>query len=299
MKKGVKIWGENGVMSIYKEMEQFHDRNVMNPLLPSEITDTIRERALGYLLFLKKKRNNDIKARGCADGRPQRVYKSKEETCSPTAATESVFITALLDAQEGRDVAHVDIPGAFLQTEASDDTSIKLEGAIVGIMLKINPEWKKYVVYEGEKRIPTIYSKAIKALYGTVDAAKLFYENLTHTLTKELGFKQNEYDLCVVNKMIEGKQCTIVFHVDDLKISHANPAVVTSIIDELSKIYGDIIPLSISRGKVHEYLGMVFDFTNVGEVKITMYQYLAGMIKYAPSIYTAGEISSTPAPSHL
>ena len=41
MKKGVKIWGENGVMSIYKEMKQFHDRNVVNPLLPSEITDTI------------------------------------------------------------------------------------------------------------------------------------------------------------------------------------------------------------------------------------------------------------------
>ena len=44
---------------------------------------------------------------------------------------------------------------------------------------------------------------------------------------------------------------------------------------------------------------MVFDFTNVGEVKITMYQYLAGMIKHVPSIDTAGGISSTPAPSHL
>ena len=93
-----------------------------------------------------------------------------------------MFITALLDAQKKRDVAHVDIPGTFLQTDTSDDTSIKLEGAIVNIMLKINPAWKKYVVYEGTKKAPTIYSKAIKALYGTVDAAKLFYDNLSYVL---------------------------------------------------------------------------------------------------------------------
>ena len=72
----------------------------------------------------------------------------------------------------------VDIPGAFLQTMASDNTIIKLQGAIVGIMLKINPSWKAFVVMEDRKKVLTIYSEAIKALYGTVDAAKLFYDNL-------------------------------------------------------------------------------------------------------------------------
>ena len=66
------------------------------------------------------------------------MYTSKEETCSPTASTESIFITALIDAQEEIDVMVVDIPGTFLQTMASDNTIIKLQGAIVGIMLKIN-----------------------------------------------------------------------------------------------------------------------------------------------------------------
>jgi hypothetical protein len=64
-------------------------------------------------MFLKMKSNGDIKARGCADGRPQRIYKSKEETSSPTAAVESIFITTAMAAKEGRDVASVDIPGAF------------------------------------------------------------------------------------------------------------------------------------------------------------------------------------------
>ena len=76
--------------------------------------------------------------------------------------------------KERRNVATVDIPGAFLQTEASDQTFIKLQGAIVESLLKINPDWRQYVVHEGRKRAPTIYSEAIKALYGTIDAAELF-----------------------------------------------------------------------------------------------------------------------------
>ena len=45
-------------------------------------------------------------------------------------------------AKEWRDMTNADIPGAFLQTKASDDTLIKLQGAIVMALLKINPEWK-------------------------------------------------------------------------------------------------------------------------------------------------------------
>jgi len=93
-------------------------------------------------------------------------------------------------------VVHVDILGAFIQTPASDVTIIKFQGVLVMTLLKVNPSWKKFVVYEGKKRTPTIYSKAIKALYGTVDAAKLFYDN------KELKFTKNPYDSYVVNKMI-------------------------------------------------------------------------------------------------
>ena len=55
---------------------------------------------------------------------------------TPTASTESVFIAGMIDAKENRDVAVVVIPGAFLQISASDDTIIKLQGAIVKVLLK-------------------------------------------------------------------------------------------------------------------------------------------------------------------
>ena len=34
MKAGVRAWGQDGVEAIIKEMRQFHDREVVKPLLP-------------------------------------------------------------------------------------------------------------------------------------------------------------------------------------------------------------------------------------------------------------------------
>jgi hypothetical protein len=42
-------------------------------------------------------------------------------------------------------------------------------------------------------------------------------------------------DWCVANKSIDGKQCTIVCHVDDLNISHVYLNVVTSMVEKLDK----------------------------------------------------------------
>ena len=74
-----------------------------------------------------------------------------------------------------------------------------------------------------------LYVKLKKALYGTLQAVLLFWRLLSDTLI-EWGFKLNEYNKCVTNKMIHGKQCTIIWHVNDLKISHIDPKVVDDVI---------------------------------------------------------------------
>ena len=50
-----------------------------------------------------------------------------------------------------------------------------------------------------------------------------------------MGFELNDYDKCVANKIIEGKQCTVVWYVDDNKISHMNSQVVDQCIVEIEK----------------------------------------------------------------
>ena len=86
------------------------------------------------------------------------------------------------------------------------------------------------------------------ALYGTLKAALLFWKKLTASL-KLRGFVINPYDWCIANKDIDGKQCTIVWHVDDLKISHVNSRVVDEIITSLNAEYGKVGEMTVRRGK--------------------------------------------------
>ena len=53
--------------------------------------------------------------------------------------------------------------------------------------------------------------------------------------------------------MIDGKQCTIVWYVDENKLSHVDTNVVTECFEEIKKHFGELV---ISRGDEHEFLGM-------------------------------------------
>ena len=70
------------------------------------------------------------------------------------------------------------------------------------------------------------------------------------------GFMINPYDQCMANKVINGKQCTIVWHVDDIKISHMSKDVVEDVIKSLNKSFGKESLLTTTRGKVLRYLGL-------------------------------------------
>ena len=86
---------------------------------PDELTKLEKTKALSALFFLTEKRNGAIKGRKVADGSKQRTfdgYKRSDGT-SPTVSTDGLLITAAIDGYEGRDVAIMDIPGAFLQAE--------------------------------------------------------------------------------------------------------------------------------------------------------------------------------------
>jgi hypothetical protein len=295
MKKGIKIFGTKGVDAVMKELQQLHDRNVMEPKSGNTLTQKDKNSALQYLMFLKQKRNGTIKGRGCADGRKQRAYTSKEDASSPTVTIESVFLSCVIDAMEGRDVATVDIPGAFMQADMDDVVHMKLEGKMAELLVRIDEKmYRQHIQIEKGKQV--LYVLLKKALYGTLKAALLFWKRLSYEL-KTLGFTVNPYDWCVMNKTINGKQCTVLWHVDDLKISHVEPNVVTQTIKQLETIFGAESPLTITRGKIHDYLGMVIDFNTKGKVKITMKQYIESMLDELPSDMD-GE-AGTAAANHL
>jgi hypothetical protein len=135
-----------------------------------------------------------------------------------------------------------------------------------------------------------------KALYGTLRAALLFWQRLLSML-KNWGFIINPCDQCVGNKMIKGSQCTVLWYIDDLKISHVSADVVSSVIHMLEAEFGHEAPLRICRRWVHDYVGMALDFTMPGKVQFQMEDYVEELLKDIPSDMD-GE-ASTPAANHL
>jgi hypothetical protein len=87
---------------------------VAKPVNSSKLSKVQKRASLRYLVFMSNKRCGKIKARGCADGRKQRETTTKEEASSPIVTIESFMLSATIDEMEERDVATVDIPGAFM-----------------------------------------------------------------------------------------------------------------------------------------------------------------------------------------
>ena len=54
MKRGIKLFGEDGVAAVQKEMQQLHDWKVMAAKHSAELTPEQKKEALAYLMFLKR-----------------------------------------------------------------------------------------------------------------------------------------------------------------------------------------------------------------------------------------------------
>jgi hypothetical protein len=258
VKAGLNEFGARGSEAVVKELRQLILMKVMEGCFAQHLSVSQKSKALKYLMFLKEKRCGRIKGRGCADGRKQKLYKTKAETSSPTVSIESLVLSCLIDAIEGRDVATCDIPGAFMQAEIDEEVHIKFEGELVDLLITVDNTYVQYVCLEKGKRV--IYALLNKALYGTVQASLLFWKRLSSFLIDTHGFERNPYDDCVVNKMINEKQCTIVWYVDDLKVSHVDGNVVGDIIKLVEQEFGKEMSVTVTRGKVHNYLGIKIDF---------------------------------------
>ena len=274
-KAGIRRYGDAARDAMRSEFRQLDEKGVFEPVVASSLRPSVRAQALRCVNLIKEKRCGKIKGRTCADGRPQRSLYQKSETSSPTASSDAIMLTLLVDAMEGRDVATADVAGAYLNAEMDDYVLMRLEGEDVALMCDVNPAYREYV-HRGKNGRTVLFLRLARALYGCVKSALLWYQLFSSTL-QHMGFKLNPYDLCVANAEIKGAQCTIVWYVDDNKISHVDETVVSDVIKRIESKFGK---MTVTRGLEHEFLGMkiVFD-RETKTAKITMASYLREAIE--------------------
>ena len=297
LKRAARLFGPKAMEAAGKELQQIHDFGTYVPMDPSKLTREEKKKAIEALMFVTEKRNGQLKARKCAVGSKQRTFEGyqKSDGTAPTVSTDSVLITAALEAAERRDVATLDIPGAFLNTDLDDEETIMLlRGHMVELMVQVDPKMYRKHVITSSKGEPLLYVKLSKAIYGLLRSALLFYRKLRGEL-EAYDFVINPYDPCVANKMVNGKQMTVVWHVDDLKVSHVDKAEVTKFVAHLVGIYGP--KMTVNRGTVHDYLGMDLDYSEPGTATVSMIKYLRKIKEEFPEEITG--TASTPAADHL
>ena len=126
----------------------------------------------------------------------------------------------------------------------------------------------------------------------------LFYKKLKKDL-ESIQFKVNPYDPCVANSMVNGKQHTVTWHVDDLKSSHVDLKVNDRFIKWLEQKYAHdpaVGTIKAVRGKVCDYLAMTLDYSVKGQVKVDMTDYVKSMIEDFNDIEDLSEVQKTPQP---
>ena len=128
----------------------------------------------------------------------------KDSVSTPTVATEDLLLIYVIDTMQQRDVATVDISGAFMQSDIEgDNVHVKLEEKMAELFVKLDPKlYRKYIHDKNGRTV--MYAKLKKAIYGTLQAAMLFWNKLSGCL-EEWGFTINPYDLCVANKIANGE----------------------------------------------------------------------------------------------
>ena len=87
-------------------------------------------------------------------------------------------MTCAIDAYEERDNTIVDVGVAFLHADNDEEILIKLRGKIIELLVQLEPTiYRKYVT-TGPNGEPILYVRLLKALYGLLRSALLFYKKL-------------------------------------------------------------------------------------------------------------------------
>ena len=167
-------------------------------------------------------------------------------------------------------MATLELPGAYLWSEQDQILHMVLKGKLAELMLLAAPEIYSPFIQIIKDGKPILYVKLLKALYGCLKSALLYYRKLRTDL-ENMGFKVNPCDPCVANRIVCGTQQTIVWHVNDLKLSHLILRENTKIIQKLMNIYGK--DMKVRRGKKHRYLGIDMDWSVKDQLMIDMSEY--------------------------
>jgi hypothetical protein len=208
----------------------------------------------------------------------------------------SVLTVLSIAAFERRHLAAIDIKGAYLNAHRSSVTVfMRIQPQLVGILKELYQELLKTDITEYICPDGSMIVQVLKALYGLIESALLWYQHLSSTL-KSAGFTVSANDRGVFYKNLAAprQQCVVCVHVDDLLVASTNKKLLHDLLAKLTEVYSD---LNVQQDTDQLfYLGMQLDLRySDGAIHVSQ----PGFINDVLAAHPVTRTSVTPTTEHL
>jgi hypothetical protein len=185
------------------------------PVLKLELEDAVALSCHMFTIekFLANGEHDKFKTRIVAHGNKQDILLYPDRS-SPTVSMQAIMACLAIAAYNNNlKLAKINVKGAFIQTKMKGrPVYIRCNKKLTQLITEVIPGIRRYVCQDG-----TLYCRLLKALYGCVQASKLWYEKLIGFL-EGLGYERCPVEPCVMRRVVEGVVYTLLIYVDDVLV---------------------------------------------------------------------------------
>ena len=255
------------------EIKQIVDRKTIRGRMFASLSSEEIEKALPLHLFFKEKFKDSeyerMKGRAVVLGNFQdRSIYEIDEMSAPTVSLLALMTIVVIALKLRMASMGFDVTGAFLYAKMKKKVVVWFPPHLARILMRVDPRFVVFVCPDG-----SIYCDLDGALYGTVEAARLWFEHITATL-KRLGFEPLQMEPCVFMRGSEETWTIVTLYVDDGKAFCQSTSVLRQLGKDLSAAYTATFDINLRS----QYLGMIFDFTIPGECSVGMPKLIADVL---------------------
>ena len=283
LSRDIQKFGQPGIISAKKEIGQILSTGSLKPTPHSKVTADERDKALECKLFIEAKRDGRIKSRFVGGtGASSQDKHQFPDLSSPTVRFESVALLLKVSAQNNYKLAVADVPGAYLHAEFQDLSLnptpgkrrfVRVRGELAKLMGQVDSNCKNLTDDNG-----VLYLQLQKALYGLIESAKLWYAEISNTLTCA-GFNQYTSEPCAFNHAT--KQIMVAVYVDDIIIFYQQEENLDWFLSLLERKYGEP---RVQRNTPVDYLNVSITRIEADTAQFPRGTMLASQKEYIKSI---------------
>ena len=165
------------------------------------------------------------------------------------------MLLATIHAKRESRFTVIDVTAAYLNASMNEEIYMKIDDDIVKYMIQLDMVNPDHVRPNG-----SIVVKLKRALYGTKQAGRAWFEKLNNDIIN-MGYKNNDVELGVYTRIVDGVVSNIIIYVDDIVIMAPNKDEHVRVVNQLKNLYNDVTISSESSEKF-EYLGLTFTAKN-------------------------------------